>query len=322
MAGELTQRRSLGSRAAGRGAPAAWRRPLGAGRLVRGAGRGARALGAGRWDDPLVSDFALMGVLNVTPDSFSDGGRWADLDAAVAHGVQLAAEGAAIVDVGGESTRPGAAPVDEAEELRRTEPVIRELRRRLPDLALSIDTTKAAVAQAAIEAGATYVNDVTALRGDPAMAVLIAAHPLVRVCLMHMRGEPRTMQEAPRYDDVVAEVAEFLRERLIAAEVAGIGPDRIDLDPGIGFGKKIEHNLQLLHHLDRIVALGQPVLLGTSRKSMLGRITGRTDPADRVFASVSTAVLAYSGGVRAFRVHDVAAHRDALLVAEAINGAR
>lgn len=262
-----------------------------------------------------------MGVLNVTPDSFSDGGRWANLDDAVAHGLQLAAEGASVIDVGGESTRPGASAVDEAEELRRTEPVIRELRRRLPEVALSIDTTKAAVAAAAIEAGATYVNDVTALRGDPAMATLIASHRHVRVCLMHMLGEPRTMQDAPRYSDVVSEVAEFLRERLIAAEIAGIGPDRIDLDPGIGFGKRIEHNLQLLHHLDRIVSLGQPVLLGTSRKSMLGRITGREDPADRAFASVSTAVLAYRDGVRAFRVHDVAAHRDALLVAEAIANA-
>lgn len=269
-----------------------------------------------------VSDFTLMGVLNVTPDSFSDGGQWFDGAAAVAHGVQLAAEGAAIIDVGGESTRPGAAPVSEAEELRRTVPVIAELRRLLPEVVLSIDTTKAAVAAAAIDAGATYVNDVTALRGDPAMPALVASHPHVRVCLMHMRGEPRTMQDAPRYVDVVGEVAEFLRERLVAAEEAGIPPDRIDLDPGIGFGKRIEHNLQLLHHLDRIVALGQPVLLGTSRKSMLGRITGREDPAERVFATVSTAVLAYRDGVRAFRVHDVAAHHDALLVAEAIHHAR
>ncbi len=263
-----------------------------------------------------------MGVLNVTPDSFSDGGRWTDLEAAVARGEQLAAEGAAIIDVGGESTRPGAEPVGVDEEVRRTEPVIRELRRRLPDVVLSVDTTKAAVAQAAIEAGAAYVNDVTALRGDPAMAPLVASHAGVRVCLMHMRGEPRTMQAAPHYVDVVGEVAEFLRERLVAAEVAGIAPDRIDLDPGIGFGKRIEHNLQLLHRLDRIVALGQPVLLGTSRKSTIGRITGRDDPADRVYGSVSTAVLAYRDGVRAFRVHDVAAHRDALLVAEAIAHAR
>lgn len=269
-----------------------------------------------------MSDFTLMGVLNVTPDSFSDGGQWFDGEAAVEHGVQLVREGASIIDVGGESTRPGAAPVDEGEELRRTVPVIAELRRLVPEAILSIDTTKASVAAAAIEAGATYVNDVTALRGDPDMAALVASHPRVRVCLMHMRGEPRTMQDAPRYDDVVADVAAFLRERLIAAEVAGIGPDRIDLDPGIGFGKRIEHNLQLLHHLDRIVGLGQPVLLGTSRKSMLGRITGREDPAERVFATVATAVLAYAGGVRAFRVHDVAAHRDALLVAEAIKHAR
>lgn len=269
-----------------------------------------------------MSDFTLMGVLNVTPDSFSDGGRWADLDTAVEHGLQLAAEGATVVDVGGESTRPGAAPVDTAEEIRRTEPVLRELRRLLPaDVALSVDTTKAAVAEAAIDAGATYVNDVTALRGDAAMAPLVASHAHVRLCLMHMQGEPRTMQSAPRYDDVVAEVGAFLRERLTAAEVAGIAPDRIDLDPGIGFGKRIEHNLSLLRHLDRIVALGQPVLLGTSRKSTIGRITGRDVPEERVFGSVSTAVLAYRDGVRAFRVHDVAAHRDALLVAEAISAA-
>ncbi len=288
---------------------------------MRAPAQGRRAV-APRCEDRRVSDFTLMGVLNVTPDSFSDGGRWADVDAAVERGLQLAAEGAAVIDVGGESTRPGADPVGADEELRRTEPVIRELRRQLPEVVLSIDTAKAAVAAGAIDAGATYVNDVTALRGDPAMAALVASHPHVRVCLMHMRGEPRTMQEAPRYTDVVGEVAEFLRERLVAAEVAGIAPDRIDLDPGIGFGKRVEHNLQLLHHLARIVELGQPVLLGTSRKSTIGRITGRDDPADRVFGSVSTAVLAYRDGVRAFRVHDVAAHRDALLVAEAIAHAR
>jgi dihydropteroate synthase len=259
-----------------------------------------------------------MGVLNVTPDSFSDGGYWLDAEAAVAHGLRLAGEGALVLDVGGESTRPGAEPVSAAEELRRTEPVVRELARLLPEVTLSIDTTKASVAQAAIEAGARYVNDVTGLRGDPDMAPLVASHHDVRCCVMHMLGEPRTMQGAPQYRDVVEEVVEFLAERLEATAEHGIPASRVDLDPGIGFGKTIGHNLKLLRHLDRIVALGQPVVLGTSRKSMLGKITGRSDPAERAIASVSTAVLAYHSGVRTFRVHDVAAHHDALLVAEAV----
>lgn len=259
-----------------------------------------------------------MGVLNVTPDSFSDGGYWLDADAAVAHGLRLAGEGATILDVGGESTRPGADPVDAAEERRRTEPVIAALHAALPDVMLSIDTTKADVAEAAIAAGATYVNDVTALRGDPRMATVVAAHPHVRVCLMHMLGQPRTMQKAPHYAHVVDEVVAFLRGRVDFATGAGIARERIDLDPGIGFGKSIGHNLQLLRHIDQLVAVGFPVVLGTSRKSMLGTITGRSDPSERAVATVATAVLAYRDGVRTFRVHDVAAHRDALMVAEAI----
>ncbi len=269
-----------------------------------------------------MSDFTLMGILNVTPDSFSDGGSWLDAEAAVAQGLRLIEEGAHMIDVGGESTRPGATPVDAAEEIRRTEPVIRELRRRAPEVTVSIDTMKASVAAAAIDAGATYVNDVTALRGDPEMSVVIASHPQVRCCLMHMRGEPQTMQVAPHYEDVVAEVEGFLRERVEAAELAGIAPGRIDLDPGIGFGKKIEHNLRLLRHVDALLALGHPLVLGTSRKGLLGQITGRAEPAERVAASVATAVLAYREGVRIFRVHDVAEHRDALLVAHAVLGAR
>lgn len=269
-----------------------------------------------------MSDFTLMGILNVTPDSFSDGGAWAGTEAAVAHGLRLVEEGARMIDVGGESTRPGAVPVDAAEEQRRTEPVIRELHRRAPDVVLSIDTMKASVAEAAIAAGATYVNDVTALAGDPHMAALIASHPHVRCCLMHMRGEPGTMQQAPHYGDVVADVSAFLQERVGVALRDGISRERIDLDPGIGFGKKIEHNLRLLHHLDELVALGYPIVLGTSRKGMLGTITGRTEPAERVDATLATAVLGYAAGVRTFRVHDVAPHRDALLVAEAIAHAR
>lgn len=270
-----------------------------------------------------MSDFTLMGVLNVTPDSFSDGGSWLDPAAAVARGLAMVDEGARIIDVGGESTRPGAEPVDAAEEQRRVEPVVRELVRRAPaGTVVSVDTMKASVAEAAIAAGATYVNDVTGLRGDPDMATLVASHRHVRTCLMHMLGEPRTMQQAPKYDDVVAEVVAFLRDRVGAAERAGIAPGRIDLDPGIGFGKKIEHNLRLIKHLDEIVAIGHRVVLGTSRKGMLGTITGRTHPADRDVASTATAVLGYQQGVRAFRVHNVAAHRDALLTAHAVLDAR
>jgi dihydropteroate synthase len=261
-----------------------------------------------------------MGVLNVTPDSFSDGGEWFDHEAAVGRGRELAAQGAAILDVGGESTRPGAAPVAEAEELRRVVPVIRALSAQLPPgVQLSVDTSKARVAAAALDAGATYVNDVTALRGDPAMAELVAAAGC-DVCLMHMLGEPRTMQDDPRYDDVVAEVRAFLEERLAAAVAAGIAEDRIALDPGIGFGKTAAHNLELLRRIGEIVALGRPVVVGTSRKSFLGRITGRDDPHQRDVGTVATNVLAYERGASVFRVHDVAATRDALAVAAATLG--
>jgi dihydropteroate synthase len=255
-----------------------------------------------------------MGVVNVTPDSFSDGGEWFDRDAAVRHGLELAAAGAAILDVGGESTRPGADPVPEAEELRRVVPVIEELAARLPDTTLSVDTTKAAVAAAAIDAGARYVNDVTGLRGDPEMLALVAERD-VRCCLMHMRGEPRTMQRDPVYDDVVAEVRAFLQERLAVARAAGVRAERIDLDPGVGFGKTVEHNLALLRRLDEIVAIGPRVLVGTSRKSFLGRLTGRDDPRQRLAGTIATNVLALAAGARVFRVHDAGAVRDALAVA-------
>jgi dihydropteroate synthase len=269
-------------------------------------------------DDAPVGDFALMGILNVTPDSFSDGGRWLDPDAAIAHGETMVRDGATILDIGGESTRPGAQPVTVEEELQRVIPVVRELAARLPEVTLSVDTTKAAVADAAIDAGARYVNDVTALTADPEMLHVIAAHPHVRCCLMHMQGQPRTMQHDPRYDDVVGDVETYLRHRLRDVVEHGIPAARIDLDPGIGFGKRIEHNLQLLRHLGRLVAIGQPLVLGTSRKSALATITGRTQPAALVAASVATAVLGYQQGARVFRVHDVAEHRDALLVAEAV----
>jgi len=258
-----------------------------------------------------------MGIVNVTPDSFSDGGRWLDHADAIAHGRELVAEGAAILDIGGESTRPGAEPVDAQEERRRVVPVVEGLRDA--GAQLSVDTTKRVVAEAALAAGATLVNDVSALRFDPELAALVADAGC-DVCLMHMLGEPRTMQEDPRYDDVVADVRAFLEERVAAAVAAGIAEERISVDPGIGFGKTLEHNLALLRHLDQIVALGRPVVIGTSRKSFLGRITGRDDPHQRVLGTVATNVLAYERGAEVFRVHDVAATRDALAVAAATLG--
>ncbi len=264
---------------------------------------------AGAVPDPIV-----MGVVNVTPDSFSDGGAWLDAEAAIAHGRELVAQGAAILDVGGESTRPGAEPVSEAEELRRVVPVLHGLAGA--GARLSIDTSKAAVAAAALDAGATIVNDVSALRGDPAMAALVAQRDC-DVCLMHMLGEPRTMQRDPRYDDVVLEVREFLSERLRLAVGAGIARERVWLDPGIGFGKTVDHNLELLARLDEIVALGAPLVVGTSRKAFLGAIAGGQAVDARVPGTIATNVLALARGARIFRVHDVAAVHDALLVAAA-----
>jgi dihydropteroate synthase len=260
-----------------------------------------------------VRPFAIMGIVNVTPDSFSDGGAFEDAAAAIAHGRRLIAEGAAIVDVGGESTRPGAAPVPAAEELERVLPVVEGLAGEPAQV--SIDTMKLAVAEAALDAGATYVNDVTAFRHDPELAALVADRD-VDCCLMHMLGEPRTMQQDPRYDDVVDDVKAFLEERLAAALAAGVAEQRIQLDPGIGFGKTLEHNLELLRRLDELAALGRPLVIGTSRKSFLGRLTGR-DVTERVHATVATSVLAFERGARVFRVHDVAATADALTVTAA-----
>jgi dihydropteroate synthase len=260
-----------------------------------------------------VPEPVVMGVVNVTPDSFSDGGAWLDPGAAVAHGQDLARQGADILDVGGESTRPGAEPVGAEEELRRVLPVLEGLAGAGPRL--SIDTSKAAVAEAALRAGATIVNDVTALRGDPAMAALLAEQEC-DVCLMHMLGEPRTMQHDPRYGDVVDDVKAFLSERLELAVAEGIAAERIWLDPGIGFGKTMAHNLELLRRLHELVALGRPIVVGTSRKSFLGTLTGR-GVHERVPATIATNVLAFAAGARVFRVHDVAEVRDALLVAAA-----
>jgi dihydropteroate synthase len=271
-----------------------------------------------------VSDgFTLMGVVNVTPDSFSDGGLFLDPGAAVGHGLQLHGEGAAILDVGGESTRPGAAPVGVDEELARVIPVVEGLVAALGGggARVSIDTSKAAVALAALHAGATLVNDVTAFRGDPEMAGVVADAG-VDCCLMHMLGEPRTMQDDPRYDDVTDQVKAFLEERLAFAVAAGIPEERVMLDPGIGFGKTATHNLELLRRLDELVAIGRPIVIGTSRKSFLGRITGRDDPAQRLPGTIATNVIAYERGARVFRVHDVAPVYDALLVAAATVRAR
>ncbi len=259
--------------------------------------------------------FDLMGVVNVTPDSFSDDGHYLDSAAAVAHGIQLETEGATILDIGGESTRPGAMPVPEDEELRRVIPVIEGLISAQTRAQISIDTSKAAVAAAALDVGATLVNDVTALRGDPRMAELVAERE-VDLCLMHMLGEPRTMQLDPSYENVVDDVKAFLQARMTAAITAGVQESRILIDPGIGFGKTVAHNLELLRRLDELVALGRPVVVGTSRKSFLGKLTGR-EVDDRVAGTIATNVLAYERGARIFRVHDVAPVHDALQVAAA-----
>jgi len=256
-----------------------------------------------------------MGILNVTPDSFSDGGRYLDAAAAIEHGLELAAQGAAIVDVGGESTRPGAAGVGLGEELRRVVPVIEGLRAAGIDATISVDTSKLEVARAALDAGATFVNDVTAFRAAPAMAALVAERG-VECCLMHMQGEPGTMQNDPLYGDLIGEVCAFLRERVDFALDAGIARARIAVDPGFGFGKTVEHNLELLDRLNELAALGQPILIGTSRKSFLGALTGRRE-SDRLAATIATNVIGLLRGASLFRVHDVAAVRDALAVAAA-----
>jgi dihydropteroate synthase len=259
-------------------------------------------------------DPVVMGVLNVTPDSFSDGGLYLDVEAAVAHGEELAREGAAVVDVGGESTRPGADPVAEGEEAERVVPVVERL--ATGGVTVSVDTRKAAVAEAALQAGARIVNDVSAFRHDPAMAGLVAGAG-AGCCLMHMLGDdPRTMQAGPRYDDVVSEVKAFLEERLAFAVGEGVREDRVWLDPGIGFGKTVEHNLELLRRLAEIVAIGRPVVIGTSRKSFLGRLTGRSER-EREAATIATNVIAFERGASVFRVHEVRGTLDALKVAAA-----
>jgi dihydropteroate synthase len=254
---------------------------------------------------------SVMGVVNVTPDSFSDGGVHLDPVVAAGAAKRMIAEGAAIVDIGGESTRPGSEGVSADEELRRVVPV---LDRVGGDLPVSIDTSKAAVARVALERGAILVNDVTALRGDPELAGVVAGAGAY-LCLMHMQGEPRTMQEEPRYDDVAAEVTSFLEERLAFAVAQGVPEERVCLDPGIGFGKTVAQNFELVRRIDVLLALGRPVLIGFSRKSSLRRLTGSDD---LLGASVAAAVAAFERGATILRVHDVRPHVDALTVAGAI----
>ncbi len=288
--------------------------------------------------------YRLMGILNVTPDSFSDGGLFLDSGAAIAHGLELVEQGADILDIGGESTRPGAEPVGTEEELRRVVPVVEALAQRAGDAQISIDTSKAAVARAAIAAGARLVNDVSALRADPSMAEVVA-HSGADCCLMHMLGEPRTMQRAggPRYKDVVDDVKAFLEERLAFAVGQGIEESHILIDPGIGFGKTVAHNLELLRRLDELLSLGRPVLIGTSRKSFLGAVASSRAPApraragasrtqpvpigslateasDRLPGTIATNVMAFERGASVFRVHDVAPVGAALAVAAATFG--
>jgi dihydropteroate synthase len=252
---------------------------------------------------------AVVGIVNVTPDSFSDGGRHFDPADAAAAARRMAAEGAALVDVGGESTRPGSAGVPLDEELRRVVPVLEEVAGELP---VSIDTSKAEVARRALGLGALLVNDVTALRAEPELAGVVADGGAY-LCLVHMLGEPRTMQDDPRYDDVVADVARFLEERLAFAVAAGVPEERIALDPGIGFGKTVEHNLELLARLDELAALGRPLMVGLSRKRFLGRVLGDPDAlTGPVTTGVAAAVLAYERGASLFRVHDVREHVEAL----------
>jgi dihydropteroate synthase len=257
---------------------------------------------------------SVVGIVNVTPDSFSDGGLHLEPEAAARAARGMVADGAALVDVGGESTRPGSAAVSLDEELRRVVPVLE----RLAGVPVSIDTSKAEVARRALELGAELVNDVTALRADPGLAGVVADGGGY-LCLMHMRGEPRTMQESPVYEDVVSEVAAFLEERLAAATAAGIPEERICLDPGIGFGKTVAHNVELLRRLDVLVSLGRPVLVGVSRKRFLGRLMGDPDAlVGTTHASVGAAVAAFERGASIFRVHDVREHVEALTVAAAI----
>lgn len=268
-------------------------------------------------------DFSLgcliMGILNVTPDSFSDGGQFFEPDKAIEHGVQMAADGAAIIDVGGESTRPGSAPVSAQEQIKRVVPVIKALSKKI-EIPTSIDTYNYEVAGAALDAGAAMINDITAL-SDERMGQL-AAEKQVPGVLMHIQGTPQTMQIKPKYNDVVSEVRQFLLDRAKRAEQFGIPKERIFIDPGIGFGKTLEHNLLLLRNIDKFVATGYRVLVGTSRKTFIGKLTGKENPAERIFGTAATVALCVAAGVSIVRVHDVAKMADVVKVTEAIGKAQ
>jgi len=264
-----------------------------------------------------LSTPVVMGILNVTPDSFSDGGLFSSRDAAVAHALQMIQAGARIIDVGGESTRPGAAAVSEADEIQRVVPIVSELSKRSTAL-ISVDTSKAGVIRAAVEAGAVIVNDVRALAEPGALAAVAGTN--AAVCLMHMQGEPRSMQQDPHYVDVVTEVCDFLRDRLQTCIQAGIDPNRVALDPGIGFGKRLEHNLALLAHLPALSAIGRPLLIGASRKSMFGSLLNRTVD-QRMAGGLAVAAASVLAGAKILRVHDVAETIDALTVAVALKTA-
>jgi dihydropteroate synthase len=258
----------------------------------------------------------IMGVLNVTPDSFSDGGQFFELDTAIEHGLKMAADGAAIIDIGGESTRPGSEPVSPEQQIKRVIPVIRALCKEIT-LPISIDTNNYEVAKAALDAGVAMINDITAL-SDERMGRL-AAEQQVPVVLMHMQGTPQTMQIEPKYDDVVSEVQQFLLDRAERAEQLGIPKERIFIDPGFGFGKTLEHNLLILRSIRKFVETGYRVLIGTSRKSFIGKLTGREKPAERIFGTAATVALCVAAGVSIVRVHDVAEMADVVKVIQAVH---
>lgn len=271
-----------------------------------------------QWLSDLNRPTLVMGVLNVTPDSFSDGGRFSTVDAAVEQAEVMVNAGAQIIDVGGESTRPGSDPVDDDEQIRRVIPVLMALRDRLP-VVYSIDTTRFAVAKAALDAGAHIVNDISAGQDDPGMFPMVA-RANVPIILMHMLDRPKTMQQAPAYDDVTAEVSGFLNDRIIAAGIHGIDLDRILLDPGIGFGKTVEHNLELLRKLMELTVLGRPLVVGTSRKSFIGRITGEDQPSNRLFGTAASVAWSVANGAAIVRVHDVEPMMKVVKMIRAIQG--
>lgn len=272
-------------------------------------------LGSRLWDPP--DRTLVMGILNVTPDSFSDGGRFADIDRAVAHASRMIEDGADLIDIGGESTRPGSAYVSAAEQIRRVRPVVERIRADHGDVVISVDTRLAEVAAAALDAGANLINDVSALQDDPDLGRL-AAERKAPVILMHMPGDPGTMQSRADYGDVVVEVRDFLSRRVEAAAAAGIDRSRLIVDPGIGFGKRTGHNLEILNRIDILRTLGLPILLGPSRKGFIGKVTGVEDPEDRLAGTVAVAAYAASRGVEMVRVHDVGAVRQAVDLISAI----